>query len=124
MKNHVSETETALRAVFAALGATMPDHVRYTLQQAHGLWTLAPFVAGDRVVLRTPREITREGAPGWWGYRHLHVEGALATVTEMQWWEPHGAGKAEWVALVTFDADTDRRPAHFALAAWRLERMP
>jgi len=107
-----------LQAMIEAAGGHAFEDSKELIAQAAGLWQFAPFEVGDRVVLMDAPEITQADSPGWMGYRHLVVNGAKAVVREVEW-RHYAIDRPQFTLMVTFDADTESRPGHFCLGAYR-----
>lgn len=59
----------------------------WDLQQADKLWDRCPFKEGDKAVLAKTPDIRPETSPGWMSSKHFLVEGALATVASVGFYD-------------------------------------
>lgn len=125
-------------ALYEALGIgfdaisppTITETYRLLLDVLAGVVANAPLKRGDRVRLINTPVINEQTSPGWRGFKHFLIEGALGTVAFVRF-SGHG-----YRAFVEFDDESwigeggkinpiaPERRSHFHFAAVDLEKVP
>lgn len=125
-------------ALYEALGIgwdaisppTITEAYRLLLDVLAGVVANAPLRRGDRVRLIKAPVIDEQNSPGWRGFKHFLVEGALGTVAFVRF-RGHG-----YEAYIEFDDESwigekgvinpiaPERRSHFRFAADALEKAP